>query len=68
MINNTHLKVLLRKDFITLWRSKGFCIAFVLIPIILMNAFIAIRNLIVNGPLQEPLIFDNFKYSTTKYT
>lgn len=51
MINNTHLKVLLRKDFITLWRSKGFCIAFILIPIILMNAFIAIRNLIVTGTL-----------------
>lgn len=68
MVNCTHLKVLLKKDFITLWRSWGFCISFILIPIILMQGFIAIRNLIVTGYLSGPLIFDNFKYTTTNYT
>ena len=42
MINRTHLKVLLKKDFLTLWRNKGFLIAFIVLPIILMNAFIQI--------------------------
>ena len=49
MINLTHLKVLLQKDFITLWRSKGFMIAFVLLPIGIMAAFISIQSLVDNG-------------------
>ena len=40
MINITHLKVLLKKDFITLWRNKGFLLGFVFLPVVLMNAFI----------------------------
>ncbi len=66
MINNTHLRVLLRKDFITLWRSKVFCCMFILVPIILMLAFTAIRNLLVNGSISGSLIYDNFKYTSTK--
>ena len=66
MINNTHLRVLLRKDFITLWRSKAFCLMFILVPIILMIAFTAIRNLIVNGTISGPLIYSYFKYTSTK--
>jgi hypothetical protein len=66
MINNTHLRVLLRKDFITLWRSKVFCIMFLLVPIILMIAFSAIKNLVVNGDISGPLIYNNFKYTSTK--
>ena len=65
MINNTHLRVLLRKDFITLWRSKVFCIMFFLVPIILMIAFSAIKNLVVNGDISGPLIYNNFKYTST---
>ena len=66
MINNTHLRVLLRKDFITLWRSKVFCIMFLLVPIILMIAFSAIKNLVVNEDISGPLIYNNFKYTSTK--
>ena len=66
MINNTHLRVLLRKDFITLWRSKVFCIMFLLVPIILMIAFSAIKNLVVNDDISGPLIYNNFKYTSTK--
>lgn len=49
MINFTHLKVLLKKDFITLWRSKGFLIAFIVLPIILMESFTFIKNLVDKG-------------------
>ena len=42
MINTTHLKVLLKKDFLSLWRNKGFLVAFIILPIGLMSAFIAI--------------------------
>jgi hypothetical protein len=49
MINFTHLKVLLQKDFITLWRSKGFMCAFIILPIGIMAAFIAIQGLVDNG-------------------
>ena len=66
MINNTHLKVLLRKDFITLWRSKVFCLMFLLVPIILMLVITALRNLLVNGSISGSMIYDNFKYTSTK--
>lgn len=50
MINWTHLKVLLKKDFISLWRSKGFLIGFILIPFVLMYSFYALKGIVDNGP------------------
>ena len=66
MINLTHLKVLLKKDFLTLWRSKAFLTGFVLLPIILTYAFIYIKSLFDRGIKEGPLIYDNFKYTSTK--
>lgn len=49
MVNKTHLKVLLTKDFLTLWRNKGFLLAFIFLPIGLMIAFASIQGLVDNG-------------------
>ena len=49
MPNITHLKVLLKKDFLTLWRNRGFLLAFIFLPIGLMIAFAAIQGLVDNG-------------------
>jgi hypothetical protein len=49
MVNTTHLKVLLKKDFLTLWRNKGFLMAFAILPIGLMIAFAYIQSLVDNG-------------------
>ena len=65
MVNKTHLKVLLKKDLITLWRSIGFFIAFIIMPIGLMELFVYLKNLIDNGEKSGSLIFDYFRYSTT---
>jgi hypothetical protein len=65
MVNKTHLKVLLKKDLITLWRSIGFLIAFIIMPIGLMELFVYLKNLIDNGEKSGSLIFDYFRYSTT---
>ena len=66
MINFIHLKVLLKKDFLTLWRSKGFIVGFIALPIILLYAFIYVQSLFDKGTKEGPLIFNNFKYTTTK--
>ena len=68
MINKTHLKVLLTKDFLTLRRNVGFILAFIALPIGLMSAFIAIQSLVYNGEKEGSLIADNFKYTTTVFT
>ena len=49
MVNKTHLKVLLTKDFLTLWRNKGFLLAFIFLPIGFMIAFASIQGLVDNG-------------------
>lgn len=65
MINFTHLKVLIKKDFITLWRSKGFLISFILMPVILMESFTFIKNLVDDGDKDGHLIYDYFRYTST---
>ena len=66
MVNLTHLRVLLKKDFLTLWRSKAFLVGFILLPIILIYSFIYIKSLFDRGTKVGPLIYDNFKYTSTK--
>jgi len=39
---------------------------FLLVPIILMIAITALRNLLVNGSISGSMIYDNFKYTSTK--
>ena len=68
MPNTLHLKVLLKKDFLTLKRNVGFLIAFVVLPVGLMSAFIAIQNLVDKGEGGGTLLNDHFKYTTNKYT
>ena len=65
-INFTHLGVLLKKDFLTLWRSYGFLIAFIVLPIGLMGAFIGIQGLVDNGITSGSLIYDHFYWTSTK--
>lgn len=67
MVNTHHLKVLLTKDFLTLRRNVGFIVAFMLLPVILMTAFIAIQNLVDNGEKEGSLLEDNFFYTSTHF-
>ena len=65
-INTTHLKVLLKKDFLTLWRNKAYIAAFILLPIALMSAFKAIVGLIEEDKTQGggSMLEENFKYAS----
>ena len=65
-INSTHLKVLLKKDFLSLWRSKGYLLAFVILPVGLLAAFIAIQNLVDNGEASGNMIYDHFHFTFNK--
>jgi len=67
MANLTHLKVLLLKDLLTLRRNIGFIIAFIVLPVGLMTAFIQIQQLVDNGEKVGSLLVENFKYTTTQY-
>jgi hypothetical protein len=67
MVSSTHLKVLLKKDFLTLWRNKGFLFAFFFLPIVLMAAFTYIQSLVENGEKSGTLINDYFRYVSTDY-
>lgn len=67
MVNTTHLKVLIKKDFLTLWRNKGFLFAFAILPIGLMIAFAYIQSLVDNGEKSGTLIYDYFRYVSTDY-
>jgi hypothetical protein len=67
MVNTTHLKVLLKKDFLTLWRNKGFLFAFLVLPFGLMIAFAYIQSLVDNGSKSGSLINDYFRYVSTDY-
>jgi hypothetical protein len=64
MVNSTHLKVLLKKDFLTLKRNPGFIVGFLVLPIALMAAFIAIQNLVNNGTKEGSLLEENFFYTS----
>lgn len=63
MVNWGHLKVLLKKDLLTLVRNKGYLIGFVLLPIGFMGIFITVQSLFDKGYYEGPLIYDNFKYA-----
>ena len=68
MVNTTHLKVLLKKDFLTLWRNTGFLIAFAILPIGLMIAFAYIQSLVDLGPYEGTLLSEYFRYTSNLYT
>ena len=68
MINKTHLKVLLKKDFLTLRRNVGFIVAFVLLPIALSGAFIGIQSAVDNGTNDgDNMLSDHFRYTSTMF-
>ena len=60
-INFTHLKVLLKKDFLTLWRNKGYLVAFFLTPIIFMSLFAYLETLADKG-ISDTDFFYKFRY------
>mmetsp|Transcript_270 Transcript_270/g.477 ORF Transcript_270/g.477 Transcript_270/m.477 type:complete len:148 (-) Transcript_270:5001-5444(-) len=66
MVNQTHLKVLVKKDFLTLWRNRGFLYAFVLLPLILIGTFIAILEAVGNGTNDGKLFDENFKFTSNQ--
>ena len=68
MIDRVHLKVLLKKDFLTLKRNPGFMAAFILVPIVLIGAFIGIQFQVDKGPKSGSLVAENFKYTSTLFT
>ena len=43
-ISLTFLQVLLKKDFLTLWRNKGFLLAFIVMPLLLMTTFVNLQD------------------------
>jgi hypothetical protein len=59
------LKVLLAKDMLTLRRNKGFLIAFLTLPFILMGAFALIKGAVDDGLSKEDLIEQYFYYTGT---
>lgn len=68
MINLTHLKVLLKKDFLTLRRNVGFIIAFILLPIALSGAFIGIQTAVDNGTNNgDNMLEDHFRYTSSMF-
>lgn len=62
----THTKVLLRKDFLTLWRNKGTCIALFLVPIVLLAAYYYLQKQVILATGGGSLIEANFKYTNTQ--
>jgi len=66
MINFTHLKVLLKKDLISLWRSKVFLIGLILFPLVLIYSFYYLKGIVDNGPKSGALINDYFRYASNR--
>ena len=62
MLNFTHFKVLLRKNYLTLKRKWGFALFIVLLPIISMGIFTGIKYAISDGIKQEGHNFDSKNY------
>ena len=58
MVNATHFRVLLKKNFLTLKRKWGFALFFILLPIISMGIFTAIKFAISKGERPEGHNFD----------
>ena len=66
LINTTHLKVLLKKDILTLWRNKGYIAAFFLTPIIFMSLFAYLETLADKG-VSNTDFFHKFRYVSSGY-
>jgi len=66
MVNISHLKVVLRKDYLILKRRKGFCVALFLIPPILAMLSIMPTLLQNNNPptYDGSMFWDNYKDSS----
>ena len=64
-MNYSHLKVLIKKDILTLWRSIGFLITFLVIPLILMMMFLYLESIVDQGKQSGNLINDYFRYTST---
>jgi ABC-type Na+ efflux pump permease subunit len=58
MVNFTHFMVLLKKNFLTLKRKWGFLLFFIILPIVSMGIFTAIKYAISKGLKPEGHNFD----------
>lgn len=59
MSNFTHFNVLLKKNFLTLKRKWGFAIFFVILPLISIGIFAAVKYAIGGGIREEGHNFDS---------
>jgi ABC-type Na+ efflux pump permease subunit len=64
MLNFTHFKVLLRKNYLTLKRKWGFALFIIILPILSMGIFTGIKYAISDGIRPEGHIFDRKNYSS----
>jgi ABC-type Na+ efflux pump permease subunit len=58
MVNLTHFRVLLKKNFQTLRRKWGFAVIFVVLPLVMMGIFTGIQSAVSNGERPEGHNFD----------
>ncbi len=58
MLNFTHFKVLLRKNYLTLKRKWGFALFIIILPILSMGIFTGIKYAISDGIRPEGHNFD----------
>lgn len=72
MLNNislTFLQVLLKKDFLTLWRNKGFLLAFIVMPLLLMTTFVNLQDQTIDRKDkfgEGSMIEDYWSFTSTK--
>ncbi len=68
MLNFTHFKVLLRKNYLTLKRKWGFALFIIILPILSMGIFTGIKYAISDGIRPEGHNFDRKNYSSFHIT
>ena len=68
-ISLTFLQVLLKKDFLTLWRNKGFLLAFIVMPLLLMTTFVNLQDQTIDRKDkfgEGSMIEDYWSFTSTK--
>ncbi len=61
MAFSTHLRVLIKKNFLTLKRNTGFIIFFFLLPVITMGLFVFLKSKVEMGRQEERHHFNDGK-------
>ena len=69
MLDKQFLQVLLKKDFLTLWRNKGFLLAFIVMPLLLMTTFVNLQDQTIDSKDkfgEGSMIEEYMTYTSTK--